>query len=314
MGNRLTHGRRLQTSPPNRALREWAAATARTEPITHDRRPRAGLLSCSASASPSQRPARRDSHAYIHPAEARPSRHRRCLRTVPAITRKKANNMSSQPPSELTRPHLFTLPPASPPSLPRWTTRADCPASLPLPAARRRPSSVSAGSCPAAPPSQPQRASSPTVAAPEPALLILRRIDFEARHGRRRPAPEKSHRSDPINQGSAPCAGPAYGRSPAIYSCKTSPQADFSVVRQRAGSPRKSSPLLFEYKNNIYISDLQNTPDTMVEIFYSRTFSPFASGSTLIVSTSPPENSHLYQKASAPTVLVPQYPRGFAAR
>lgn len=149
---------------------------------------------------------------------------------------------------------------------------------LPLPAARRRPSSVSAGSCPAAPPSQPQRASSPTVAAPEPALLILRRIDFEARHGRRRPAPEKSHRSDPINQGSAPCAGPAYGRSPAIYSCKTSPQADFSVVRQRAGSPRKSSPLLFEYKNNIYINYLQNTPDTMVEIFYSRTFSPFASG------------------------------------
>lgn len=168
MGNRLTHGRRLQTSPPNRALREWAAATARTEPITHDRRPRAGLLSCRASASPSQRPARRDSHAYIHPAEARPSRHRRCLRTVPAITRKKANNVSSQPPSELTRPHLFTLPPASPPSLPRWTTRADCPASLPLPAARRRPSSVSAGSCLAAPPSQPQRASSPTVAPPSP--------------------------------------------------------------------------------------------------------------------------------------------------
>lgn len=154
----------------------------------------------------------------------------------------------------------------------------------------------------------------PHGSAPEPALLILRRIDFEARHGRRRPAPEKSHRSDPINQGSAPCAGPAYGRSPAIYSCKTSPQADFSVVRQRAGSPRKSSPLLFEYKNNIYINGLQNTPDTMVEIFYSRTFSPFASGSTLIVSTSPPENSHLYQKASAPTVLVPQYPRGFAAR
>ncbi|KGR95235.1 hypothetical protein X977_5780 [Burkholderia pseudomallei MSHR7504] len=50
------------------------------------------------------------------------------MRTVPAIKRKKDNNVSSQPPSELTRPHLFTLPPASPPSLPRWTTRADaCP-------------------------------------------------------------------------------------------------------------------------------------------------------------------------------------------
>lgn len=155
----------------------WAAATARTETIAHDRRPRTGLLSRRASASPSQRPARHDSHAYIHPAEARPSRHRRCLRTVPAITRKKDNNVSSQPPSELTRPHLFTLPPASPPSLPRWTTRTDCPASLPLPAARRRPSSVSAGSCLAAPPSQPQRASSPTVAPPSPpcSSSILRR-------------------------------------------------------------------------------------------------------------------------------------------
>ncbi len=260
--------------PPNRALREWAAATARTEPIAHDRRPRTGLLSRRASASPSQRPARHDSHAYIHPAEARPSRHRRCLRTVPAIKRKGQQRelpaaVRAHPPPSL---HLTASKPAV---LTEMDNAGRC---LPLPAARRRPSSVSAGSCPAAPPSQPQRASSPTVAAPEPALLILRRIDFEARHGRRRPAPEKSHRSDPINQGSAPCAGPAYGRSPAIYSCKTSPQADFSVVRQRAGSPRKSSPLLFEYKNNIYINYLQNTPDTMVEIFYSRTFSPFASG------------------------------------
>ncbi|KGC12458.1 hypothetical protein DO64_3926 [Burkholderia pseudomallei] len=43
-------------------------------------------------------------------------------------------------------------------------------------------------------------------------------------------------------------------------------------------APEKAHLCFSSTKIIIYINGLQNTPDTMVEIFYSRTFSPFASG------------------------------------